>query len=38
MGRLSSKVVAITGSAFVTADATVYVDRADVLAEGFQLG
>jgi proline racemase len=30
--------VAITGSAFITADATVYVDRADVLAEGFQLG
>src|SRR5262249_51229475 len=30
--------VAITGSAFITADATIYVDRADVLAEGFQLG
>jgi len=29
--------VAITGSAFVTADATIYVDHADVLAEGFQL-
>lgn len=29
--------VAITGTAFITADATVYVDRADALAEGFQL-
>jgi proline racemase len=30
--------VAITGSTFITADATIYVDRADALAEGFQLG
>lgn len=30
--------VAITGSAFVIADTSIYVDRRDVLAEGFHLG
>jgi proline racemase len=29
--------VAITGSAFLIADATIFVDRSDVLAEGFRL-
>lgn len=29
--------VAITGSAYLTADSTIYVDRADELADGFQL-
>jgi proline racemase len=29
--------VAITGTAFIVADATVYVDHTDALSEGFQL-
>ena len=36
-GPLPACHVAITGSAFITADATVYVDRSDALADGFQL-
>lgn len=30
--------VAITGSAYLVADSTIYLDRADELADGFQLG
>jgi proline racemase len=37
VGSLPGCRVAITGSAFITADATIYVDRGDVLAEGFQI-
>ncbi|MFV0459275.1 MAG: proline racemase family protein [Actinomycetales bacterium] len=38
VGTTASVRVAITGSAFLTADSTIYVDRRDVLAEGFRLG
>ena len=30
--------VAITGGAYMTAESTIYLDRSDVLADGFQLG
>jgi proline racemase len=29
--------VAITGTAYITSDSTIYLDRADELADGFQL-
>lgn len=38
VGSLPSCRVAITGSAYLTADSTIYLDRDDVLAGGFQLG
>ena len=37
VGPFSACRVAITGSAYITADSTIYVDRADELADGFQL-
>jgi proline racemase len=37
VGVFSACRVAIAGSAYITADATIYVDRADELADGFQL-
>lgn len=37
VGPLPACRVAITGSAYIVADSTIFVDRDDVLAEGFQL-
>lgn len=38
VGPVASCRVGITGDAYVTADSTIYLDRSDVLANGFQLG
>jgi len=37
VGAFSGCRVAITGSAYIIADSTIYLDRADELADGFQL-
>lgn len=37
VGPFNACRVAITGSAYITADSTIYLDRADELADGFQL-
>jgi proline racemase len=37
LGTIPAWRVAITGSAYIIADSTIYIDRTDALAEGFQL-